>query len=146
MSEWKWALTEGHCVWHSPLYTFFTLKFRPFEALKNERQSVCKLQAFISIKHFSFSVYHFKITRHRSVFTFWLLIIHMDYYFFTFAKYQLNLDLFIINYTPPLHDKKKKRKKRSVATWGESESKELPFENLGVKKKLHLQNTRKIYK
>lgn len=40
----------------------------------------------------------------------------MDYYFFTLAKYQLNLDLFIINYTPPLHDKKTKQKKTSVAT------------------------------
>lgn len=67
-------------------------------------------------------VYSFKITRHGLVFAFWLLIIHMDYYFFTFAKYQLKLDLFIINYTPPLHDKKprlraKRGESEANATW-----------------------------
>lgn len=53
---------------------------------------------YIKVAFFSFFVYHFKITRHGSVFTFWLLIIQIGYYFLTFEKYQLNLDLFIINY------------------------------------------------
>lgn len=70
------------------------LIFCIFNQSRQKNKTKTKIQTFIN---FGFFVYNFKITRHGSVFTFWLLIIHRDYYFFTFRKYQLNWDLFIIN-------------------------------------------------